>query len=414
MRILYLSQYFPPEVGATQTRSFEMARFLTRQGHRVTVIAGIPNHPAGVIHPLFRGTFFRRRRLAGIDVAYVPCLVFRTKNFLTRLLFYFSYSLSATVAGFLACRTSYDIVYATSPPLPVGVAALMLHWGKQAPLLFEVRDLWPASAIALSELKGHRLIRIAAVLEKTCYAAASKIIVVTEGISAALRRQGVPSSNIEFIPTGATVEAFFRSEDEGKALRAELGLEGAFVVLYAGILGIAQGLGSLLAAFVMLPPEMQCRLILVGDGPKAVSLKRQVKVLGLEGMVRFLGLKAREQMPGFYAAADAALVPLRRLDIFRGARPLKMFDAWACETPVLLGIEGEAADILNECGGGVSYRPEDPLDLARAIVALYRAGEGTRRRMGRTAREFVIRNHSIQENARHLERLIKSCYKEAS
>ena len=152
MRILYLSQYFPPEVGATQTRAHEMARYLVAQGHQVTVIGEIPNHPKGIIPPEYRGKLYERARLDGIDVIRVWVKTSPVKNFRTRMGFYLSYMVNATLAGWLLARGAYEAVYATSPPLFVGGAGLALSLLRRIPLVFEVRDLWPESAVVMGEL----------------------------------------------------------------------------------------------------------------------------------------------------------------------------------------------------------------------------------------------------------------------
>ena len=153
MRILYLSQYFPPEVGATQTRAYEMARGLVKAGHQVTMIAEIPNHPSGIIPPQYRGKLYEQANLDGIDVIRVWVKTSPVKSFPARMAFYLSYALMGTLAGLFGARGKYDLIYATSPPLFVGAAALSISHLRRTPMVFEVRDLWPESAIVLGELE---------------------------------------------------------------------------------------------------------------------------------------------------------------------------------------------------------------------------------------------------------------------
>ncbi|HEC33773.1 MAG TPA: glycosyltransferase WbuB, partial [Chloroflexi bacterium] len=175
MRVLYLSQYFPPEVGATQTRAYEMATGLIRAGHQVTMLTEVPNHPEGIIRPEYRGRFWTRETLDGIDVIRVWVKTAPVKTMRTRLAFYLTYMLNATLAGLVLARGRYDVVYATSPPLFVGGAALALSLLRRIPLVFEVRDLWPESAVALGELENPRFIRWATWLEECCYRRAWRI-----------------------------------------------------------------------------------------------------------------------------------------------------------------------------------------------------------------------------------------------
>ena len=224
MRILYLSQYFPPEVGATQTRAYEMAQGLIRAGHRVTMLTEVPNHPEGIIRPEYRGRFWVRETLDGIDVIRVWVRTTPVKTMRTRLAFYISYMLNAALAGLLLARGRYDVIYATSPPLFVGGAALALSYLRHIPLVFEVRDLWPESAVALGELTNPCFIRWATWLEERCYARARRIIVVTQGIHDRLIERGLSAEKLVLIPNGANTDLFRPRPDEGAALRRELGL----------------------------------------------------------------------------------------------------------------------------------------------------------------------------------------------
>jgi colanic acid biosynthesis glycosyl transferase WcaI len=411
MRILYISQYFPPEAGATQTRAFENARYLAGAGHDVTVVCEIPNHPAGVVFEGYRRCLYKIRRVQGIQVIHVRGFTAARKNFLTRLGFYFSFTAGACLAGaairVLAGRT-FDVIYATSPPLPAAGAGLLLARAWDVPLFFEVRDLWPDSAVALGELTRPAAVKLAAGLERACYQRAVKVVAVTRGIAdTLLTHKQVPARKVALVPNGATTDRFFHDAAAGDRVRQHLGLVDHFVVLYAGILGIAQGLETMVAAARQLTqthPKI-CFLV-AGAGPRKAALETMARRAGC-GNIRFLGEFPRERMPALYAASDAALVPLIRHPIFTRARPSKLFDAWACEVPVLLGIEGEAAALLAQCGGGLCYTPQDAAALAEAVLSLTRLPWTQRRKMGKTARAFVKTHHSRLVYARHLEQILR-------
>ena len=405
MKILYLSQYFPPEVGATQTRSYEMAKHLVDHGNEVTVITEVPNHPVGIIHSGFRGVLFKRLDLEGIDVIHVWVMAFEKKCFLTRMLFYFSYVFMATLVGLYLCRGSYDLIYATSPPLPVGLAALVLHRLKKIPLFFEVRDLWPDSAVELGLLNNKVAIKLATCLEEICYRASTKIVVVTDGIRERLIKRGIKESKVVIIPNGTNVRKFNRSDADGDIVKRTVGLMNRYVILYAGILGVSQGLETMIEAAKLLSHEPEYFFLMVGDGPMAEKLKQDVSNLQLTNIL-FVGGRAREEMPAFYSAAQMTIVPLKRLEIFRHARPTKLFDAMACETPVVLGIEGEAKEILEKAEGGIPYIPEDAEDLVRSIREIVRLGESGQREMGKRGRRYVAAYYSRDRYARDLERVL--------
>jgi colanic acid biosynthesis glycosyl transferase WcaI len=405
MRILYLSQYFPPEVGATQTRAFEMARHLVSSGHRVTVLTEVPNHPAGVIRPEYRGRLYERASLEGIDVIRVWVMTSPDKTFSRRMAFYISYMVGAAVAGLVLARGQYDAIFATSPPLFVGAAALGLSYLRRIPLVFEVRDLWPESAVALGELTHPRAIALASNLEEMCYNRARSIVAVTRGIQTRLLERGLPAHKVVHIPNGANTDLFRPDPVGGARVRAELGLEDAFVVLYAGIHGLAQGLETVLEAAVELQAEPDVHFVLVGEGPRKAALLEVWQRLGLSN-VTFLPEQRRETMPAFLSGADVALVPLRDLALFRGAVPSKLFDAWACGCPVLLSIAGEARRVLEQAEGGLFVPPEDAHALAEGI-RIARSDACQLRRWGQAGRTFTVANYSRAALAARLEALLR-------
>ena len=357
MRVLYLSQYFPPEVGATQTRAYEMARHLVTAGHKVTMLTEVPNHPSGIIPPEYAGRLYERGDLDGIDVIRVWVKTSPNKTFATRMMFYTSYMGNAALAGLTLARDRYDLIYATSPPLFVGGAALAMSYLRRIPFVFEVRDLWPESAVVLGELRNPRVISMAGTLEEMCYNRARHIVVVTEGIRQRLMERGF-GPKVALIPNGANTELFRPDPSGGAEVRAELGLTGKFVVLYAGIHGIAQGLETVLEAASMLSGTRDIHFLFVGEGPKKTDLFALRDRLGLTN-VTMLAEQPRSRMPAFLSAADLALVPLRKLALFRAAIPSKMFDAWACGCPIVLGIDGEARQVLDRADAGVFVEPEE-------------------------------------------------------
>ena len=404
MRILYLSQYFPPEVGATQTRAHEMARGLVQAGHQVTMIAEVPNHPHGIIPSAYRGKLYERATLDGIDVIRVWVKASPVKDFRSRMAFYLSYMVMAALAGLFLARGRFDALYATSPPLFVGGAALIISFLRRIPLIFEVRDLWPESAVALGELKNPRAIRLAAWLEERCYARARQIIVVTQGIYQRLVERGIPTDKLVFIPNGANTDLFQPQPEAAQALRQELGLDDAFVVLYAGIHGIAQGLELLLECARRLENNPSIRFLFVGEGPVKADLMAQAQKMGLSNVI-FYGEVARERVPAFLSLAQVAVVPLRKLDLFEGALPSKMFDAWACACPTLVTIGGEAKAVLEQAAAGIWVAPEDAEALRAAILRLVDEPAQVRQ-MGENGRRFVAEHYSRQAQAQQLEKLL--------
>ena len=403
MRVLYLSQYFPPEVGATQTRAFEMARYLVSAGHQVTMLTEVPNHPSGVIPPGYRGKLYERADMEGIDVIRVWVKASPHKTFRNRMLFYITYMIDATLAGLFLAHGRYDAVYATSPPLFVGGAALALSYLRRIPLVFEVRDLWPESAVVMGELSNTRAVALAGKLEEMCYNRARSVVVVTDGIRRRLEERGF-GAKVVLIPNGANTDLFRPDQEGGAALRVELGVEDKFLVLYAGIHGLAQGLETVLQAAQQLQEVPQIHFLFVGEGPKKAELVDVRNQLNLAN-VTMLAERPRSEMPAFLSAADVALVPLRKLDLFQGALPSKMFDAWACGCPIILSIDGEARQVLEKADAGIFVEPENVGQMAQAIQQL-QADPDRLHRYRRNGRRFVDAHYSRQGLAARLEAVL--------
>jgi glycosyltransferase involved in cell wall biosynthesis len=405
VRILYLSQYFPPEAGATQTRAYEMARNFVRLGNPVTMLAEFPNHPRGIIPHEYSGKLYERVDLEGIDVIRVWVKASPIKSFRSRMLFYLTYMLNAALAGLFLARQHYDLIYASSPPLFVGGAALFLSKMRRLPLVFEVRDLWPESAVALGELTNPRAIAMAARLEGACYRDARRIVVVTQGIFNRLVERSVPPDKLVLVPNGANVEMFYYSESGRAQVRQTLGLNDQLIAIYAGIHGLAQGLETIIEAARLLRNDPGIHILMVGDGPKKAELVDLARRYQLSNLT-LLPEQPRQYMRDYLSAADVALIPLRKLEIFKGALPSKMFDAWACERPVLLSVDGEARQVMERAGGGTFIPPEDPNALADSLSWLKMAVDD-RQRMGQAGRRYTVENYSRQSQAAMLVEILE-------
>jgi colanic acid biosynthesis glycosyl transferase WcaI len=400
MRILYISQYFPPEAGATQTRAYEMAKTWVSLGHNVTMLTEFPNHPSGIISASYKGKFIERTELEGIDVVRVWVRASPLKTFINRMLFYLTFMVNASIAGLISTHREFDFLYATSPPLFVGVAALFICFFKRIPMAFEVRDLWPESAVALGELKNQRVILTATRLEELCYRKATQIIVVTHGIYDRLIKRGISEKKLYYVPNGANLDLFTFNPYERERIRHEMGLENKFIAIYAGIHGLAQGLETVLETARYMESNSLVHFILIGDGPKKAEIVSLARSYNLPN-ITLLPEKPREQIPAYLSAADVALAPLKKVDIFKGALPSKIFDAWACERPVILSIDGEARELVEKINGGVYVPPEEPKILAETIQSLMNS-PGARQSMGKNGLKYTYEHHSRAALAENL------------
>jgi glycosyltransferase involved in cell wall biosynthesis len=289
----------------------------------------------------------------------------------------------------------------------VGGAGLALHWLKHAPFVFEVRDLWPESAVVLGELHNPRAIALATQFEELCYNRASRIVVVTEGIRQRLLARGLAADKLVLIPNGANTELFQPQPTLGAEFRQTHGLQADdLVVVYAGIHGIAQGLETVLHAASLLRDRPDIRFVLVGEGPVKADLQQLRADLSLDN-VTMLPEVPRTSMPAVLSAADVALVPLRKVELFEHAVPSKLFDAWACGCPVLLTIDGEARRVLEAANGGLFVPPEDPAALAQAIDHIAHLPDRGRS-LGANGRRLTEERYSRQAQARQLEQLLRA------
>jgi glycosyltransferase involved in cell wall biosynthesis len=402
--VLHLSQYFPPEAGAVQVRAMTIAHSLARQGHRVTVLTELPNHPSGIVQPGYRGKLWMREVRDGVDVIHLWVKTSPRKNFRTRMAFYLSYMLAAVIAGLLL-PGRFDVVFANSPPLFVAAAGWIISALRRTPFVMEVQDLWPESAVVLGELRNPRFIRWAEWVEQRCYARASRIVAVTQGIHERLAARGVPESKLVVVPNGSNIEIFKPDSDGGARLRAQLGLDGKFVAIYGGIYGIAQDLETVLEAARLLADRPDLALVLVGEGPQKERLAALKEEYGLTN-VHMLPGQPLESMPRYLSMADLALVPLRKVDLFLGALPTKMFDAWACQVPTVIAVDGEARQVMEKAGAGVFVEPENPQALADALLCLQRAPD-TRAQMGLAGQRAVLDRYSLQAAARQIETILR-------
>ncbi|MGH7607776.1 MAG: glycosyltransferase family 4 protein, partial [Gemmatimonadales bacterium] len=320
------------------------------------------------------------------------------------------YMCTASLAGLLVARERYDVIYAASPPLFVGAAGLVISRLRRIPLVFEVQDVWPEAAVALGELRNRTAIRLAEWLADRCYRRARRVVVVTRAMLEHLRRRGLEAGKLVLIPNGANTDLFHSRPEGGAVLRRRLGLDHAFIAVYAGIHGIAQGLDTLLDAAQRLRAVPEVAFLLVGEGPVKAALRARAERLGLAN-VRFHPQVARAEMPEVLTAADVALVPLRKVPLFQGAVPSKLFDAWACGCPVILGVEGEARELVMVAEAGVCVEPEDGAARADAVLEL-KGDPARRRRLGENGRRFVAAGYSRRAHALELADVLEHVRRE--
>jgi len=389
MRFLILTQYFPPETGAAQVRLKELAKGLQRQGHEVVIVTAFPNHPSGVIPPKYRGYWSMKDEVEGLPVYRTWVYPVQRGRFWKRLLNYFSFTFSS-LWGILKAGPC-DVLFVESPPLFLGMTAVLGSWIKRARLVFNVSDLWPESAVALGLVTNKTMIRMTEALETWLYNRSWKLSAVTIGIRDTWIKRGIPAEKIAFLPNGVNLE-LFRPLPPDQEFKEKLGLQDKFVLVYTGTMGYAQGLESVLEAANQLRSEPQYHFLFLGDGTEKPKLEEMAKEMKLPN-VQFLGFQPVTDMPRYLSLAAGSIIPLKKLKLFEGARPSKMFPAMGCAVPVIYSGEGEAVELVREAGAGFTVEPENPNEMAQAFRSLYELSDQGKS-MGENGRRYVEEHYS--------------------
>lgn len=385
MKIVILTQYFPPEVGAPQNRLFELAVRLKKSGADVTVLTAMPNYPHMRIQEGYRGKWFMREEMDGVKIIRTGIYVPQSKSIVPRLLNYFSFVFTSLFFGLFTLRKS-DWLMCESPPLFLGMSAYVLSRVKRTKLIFNVSDLWPESAEKLGLVTNRYLLGLSTKLEEFLYRKSALITGQTQGIVANIQSR-FPEKTVYWLPNGVDTKFYVPFEDKG--WRAKNGFAtDDLLLLYAGIIGHAQGLEVILQAAEKLRTEPRVKFILLGEGPEKKRLIAMKEQLGLSNVI-FLDAIPKKEMPELLAAMDAAVVPLRKLDLFKGAIPSKIFENLAMKKPVLLGVEGEAKELfIDEGKSGLFFEPENADALAACVKQLL-AEPGKAKQLGENGRRYV-------------------------
>lgn len=388
MKIVLLTQYFPPETGAPQNRIHAMAHALLRHGAEVAVLTAMPNYPEMRVLAAYRGKWVMEERIEGLRVLRACLLVSRRRGIFWRLMNYFSFVLTSLLVGLFKLRRS-DVLIVESPPLFLGITAMALARAKGAKLVFNVSDLWPESAVQLGLVTNRTMIALSQRLEMCCYRASALITGQTEGIVRDIQRR-CPTKRVVWVPNGVDLDAIEGTGPTADRSRLHaLGIrDGDLVLAYAGIIGHAQGLEVVLEAGHQLAGHADIHFLLIGDGPERARLQAKATALHAS-RVHFIDRMPRTDLLALLRTVDGVVVPLRRNELFKGAIPSKIFEALALGKPLLLGVEGEAREhFIDRAGAGIAFAPEDPAALADAVLRLDADRPGMRA-MGGRGREYV-------------------------
>ncbi|MCC6490380.1 MAG: glycosyltransferase family 4 protein [Candidatus Hydrogenedentes bacterium] len=395
MKILLLTQYFPPEFGAAAARNSEHAKLWAEAGHEVEVCTGFPNYPSGVIPLEYRGRLYACESRDGYRVNRTWIFATPNRSVLKRGLASLSFCMSALLGGLLLCQRP-DVIIASSGPFFAGPLGYLLSVLKRAPLVFEVRDILPQQAVDVGMIRNRFLIRVLQAIEEFLYRHAARVVTVAEASMQAIVARGFDASRFHVIENGVN-EGLFKPGPSENELRLEHGWQGKFVVMYVGAHGVSQGLFTLLDAAAELREHTDVLFVFAGDGADKPALIAAADARGLAN-VKFLPLQPKDRMPELYAAADVCFVPLRKGEYFTINIPSKIFEIMACARPIILGAKGQARDIVERAGAGLCVEPEDSGDYAEAVRRLFHE-RASGSAMGEKGRAFVLEHFTRQKKA---------------
>lgn len=364
MRILFITDNFPPETNAPATRTYEHCREWVQMGADVTIVTCVPNFPQGRVYEGYKNRLYQTETIDGIKVIRVWSYITANEGFVKRVLDYVSFAFMAFWAGLFQ---KHDIVIATSPQFFTTWAASAISKLRRKPWIFELRDLWPESIRTVGAMKQSRVLDWLEKVELWLYRDADRVVAVTDAFKQNLAARGIDADKIDVVTNGANMD-LYRPREKDEALLRELGLEEKFVVGYIGTHGMAHSLDFIVSSIAKLK-DPDIHFLFVGGGAMkqtVVDLARQLELKN----VTFLDPVAKADVPAYLSVIDVSLAPLKRSDTFKTVIPSKIFEASAMLKPTLLGVEGQAQEIVETYGAGVCFVPEDEGDFLEKVTLL--------------------------------------------
>lgn len=397
MRVLILTQYYPPETGAPQNRLSSLAKYLSCFGLHVEVLTAMPSYPKSEIFAEYTGKKYVSEKLNNTIIHRTKLFVTKKKGIHYRLANYFSFTYNSYICAVKKLKP-FDVIICESPPLFLGITAVSLKRKWKCKLIFNVSDLWPESAEKMGIIKNRTAINYSYKLAEWIYSKADLITGQTQGIIQAIKKIQ-PEKKSFWFPNGVDVEKFSGIIPQPHPDK--------FVLIYAGIVGHAQGLEVIIHAAEKLKNYTDIEFVIIGDGPEKSNLVQLKERLQLNNVI-FMANQPTPKVIQQIAVSNAYIVPLRKLDLFKGAIPSKIFEPLALGVPVLLGVEGEAKDIfIDRANAGVFYEPENADMLAEKILQLYN-NRSLCKELGENGKEFIIDNFRRDVIARNFFDEIKA------
>lgn len=364
INILFLTDNFPPEVNAPATRTYEHCREWVQSGAKVTVVTCFPNFPTGRVFHGYKNLLYAREVIDGIEVIRVWTYITANEGLIKRTLDYMSF---AFIAIFTSMRIKFDVAIATSPQFFTALAGMILSKFKRKPWIMEVRDLWPESILAVGAIDNRIIISLLKKLEKKCYISATKIISVTDSFKRVIVSDGIQPDKISVVKNGVN-HALFTPRDKDKQLLAEHCLDNKFLVGYIGTLGIAHGLDFIVDSAEAIKDD-HIHIVLMGEGANKKKLRKNIQNRDLAN-ISIIDSVPKQEIVDYIASIDVALINLKKAPLFKTVIPSKIFENAAMGKPILLGVNGEARQIIEDYSAGLYFEPENQSDFVEKLLLL--------------------------------------------
>jgi colanic acid biosynthesis glycosyl transferase WcaI len=392
MRILFITHYFQPEPNFFVGLPF--AKELVKRGHQVEVLTGFPNYPGGKIYDGYKVRPIFRETLDGIPVIRVPLYPSHDRSSTKRILSYLSLSLSQATIGPFVVKNA-DVAFVAQGPASIGLPAVIHKLFRRIPFIYTILDLWPDSLLSTGMLSNRFGLNIVSAWCKFVYKKAAKIVVVSPGLKERLMERGVPEEKIEVIYNWCDDSLICR-EEPNQQLAKKLGMDGKFNIVFAGNMGKAQALEAVIKAAQILQNDCKdVQFVLVGSGVEVENLKKMTNELSLDN-VKFLGRKPITEIGPILRLADVLFVHLKNDPLFEITIPSKTQAYLATGRPVLIGIKGDAADLVENAGAGLRCEPQNSQNIAQTIIEFYKMGKERLMQMGINGMNFYDHNLSFE------------------
>ena len=365
MKILFLTDNFYPEVNAPASRTYEHAREWVKAGHEVTVITCVPNFPKGKVFDGYKNKLWQKEAIDGIEVIRVWSYIAANKGFVRRTLDFISFSVTSFLAGLFV---KADVIVATSPQFFTALSGRTLSFWKRVPWIMEVRDLWPESIKTVGAMKDNLFIRYFEWEEMRCYKSAKTIVVVTDSFKRTLTARGFDEAKIKVVKNGVDKE-MFKPVPKDEALIGELGLEGKKIIGYIGTHGMAHKLDFILDCARNMQGRNDFHFLFIGAGAEREALLAKKEREGISN-VTMLDSVPKDQVVRYISILDLSLINLRKSELFKTVIPSKMFENAGMQIPIIMGVQGEAQEMLEEYGAGLCFEPENEADFNAKLQQL--------------------------------------------